>query len=276
MTDYARFIADHFEIVDKSAVTVPFVPNAPQTKLLNEMTNRNIILKARQEGISAIILAIFTTDFILEPNSRSVVIAHESGATTRLFDRVKFMIHCFEDKTGFKVPLKYNSRSELTRTDTNSTFYVGTAGADSTGRGDTIFNLHASELAFWPNPEESMTGLMQALSTEGKAFWESTANGYGNYFHTQWERAVSQESPFKAHFFSYMEMPEYCDPGWKENKMSEFADPRMFMQEFPATAEEAFLSSGNPFFDVEAVKAMLDRTPDPMKVGNLTMEGLWI
>jgi hypothetical protein len=276
MTDYARFIQDHFLIVDKTASTVPFVPNQPQGKLLETMTDRNIILKARQEGISAIILAIFATDFLLEDNSRSVVIAHESGATARLFDRVKFFIRSFEEKTGYKIPLKYNSRAELTRTDTNATFYVGTAGAEAFGRGDTIFNLHASELAFWPNPEETMTGLMQALAPNGKSYWESTANGYGNYFHTQWERAVAKESNVTPHFFSYMEMPEYQVEGWRESKMSEFSDPRMFAQEYPATPEEAFLSSGNPFFDVEAVKTMLDSAIEPIQVGGMSMEGLWL
>ncbi len=274
-TDYSRFIQDFFLIVNKEAQTVPFIPNAPQERVLREMTDRNIILKARQMGMSALILAIFTTDFILEENSRSVVIAHESGATTRLFDRVKFYLKCFEEKMGIKIPLKYNSRSELTRTDTNATFYVGTAGAEAVGRGDTIFNLHASEPPYWPNPEMTMAALLQAVVANGKVYMEGTANGY-DWFHTQWERAVSGESPFKPHFFSYLEMPEYQVDGWADKKRAEFSDPRLFMQEYPASPEEAFLSSGNPFFDVEMVKMMLDRPVEAPKQGNLTMEGVWL
>jgi hypothetical protein len=262
--------------VDKHQVAIPFIPNGPQAQLLDTMTGRDIVLKARQMGFSAIILAMFATDFILEENSRSVVIAHENGATQRLFDRVKYFIKSFEEKTGAKIPLKYNSRSELVNSSNNATFYVGTAGSEAFGRGDTIFNLHGSEVAFWPNPETTLTGLLQAVTQGGKVFLESTANGYGNYFHTLWDKAERKESAFSAHFYPYTDLAEYQVDGWKEAKMAEFADPRLFAQEFPETAEEAFLSSGSPFFDVSIIRQWLKDAQSPIKTGSLTMEGVWL
>ena len=44
---------------------------------------------------------------------------------------------------------------------------------------------------------------------------------------------------------------------------------RDFQQEYPATAEEAFLFSGATFFDEEALRALARHTVDPAAVGNL-------
>jgi hypothetical protein len=39
-------------------------------------------------------------------------------------------------------------------------FYIGTAGARKFGRGDTITDLHCSEVAFWENAKELTAGLL--------------------------------------------------------------------------------------------------------------------
>lgn len=45
---------------------------------------------------------------------------------------------------------------------------------------------------------------------------------------------------------------------------------RDFQQEYPATADEAFLMSGATFFDEEALRRLAQRTKDPEVAGNLT------
>ena len=276
MTDYAAFIKDHFLIVDKNAALVPFVLWPHQQRILDEMTNRTIILKPRQIGSSAFNLAVLATDFILEDNIRIVIIAHESGTTTRLIDRAKSYIQCFEQLSGMKIPLKYNNRGEMIRQDNGNTLYIGTAGNRTFGVGDTIHKLLCSEVSRFEDAETVMTNVLQAVPKDGWVRVESTANGYGNWYQMQWERAEHGDSTFKPIFISYSEVPEYQQEGWEEAKRGEYVDERLFRQDFPRTPDEAFLSSGNPFFDVEAVKRMLDAAPEPVKTGSMTMEGVWI
>lgn len=45
---------------------------------------------------------------------------------------------------------------------------------------------------------------------------------------------------------------------------------RDFQQEYPATADEAFLMSGATFFDEDALRKLAQRTAEPEEVGNLT------
>src|SRR3990167_7011039 len=175
---YQKGIEKLFLIINRDGVTVPFKLFEAQKKVLYSLTGRDIILKARQEGISSLILALFTLDFLTIDNVRCVVISHEASATQRLFDKVKFYLDSLKTTFPGDIPykLKYNSRTELVNTERNSIFYVGTAGARAFGHGETINNLHVSELSRYPDQEPLMVGLMQAFPQSGRISIETTAN----------------------------------------------------------------------------------------------------
>ena len=121
-----------------------------------------------------------------------------------------------------------------------------------------------------------MTNVLQAVPKDGFVMIESTANGYGNWYQLQWSKAELNDSTFKPIFLSWREVPEYQAEGWEEQKRGEYVDERLFAQDFPETPEEAFLMSGNPFFDVEVVQAMLKSAPAVVQSGSMTMEGIWL
>lgn len=100
MKGYKSFIEDQFDIIDKSSQIVPFKLNKIQNKyLLEDYSGRDVVLKARQQGFSSLILAIFTTDFILKPNTRSVIVADIANNAMDLLDRVKFYLKSYEYHT---------------------------------------------------------------------------------------------------------------------------------------------------------------------------------
>lgn len=266
--NYKKFIERSFDIIDKSGQRTAFVLNKVQAQLLEQLQGKDLILKARQEGISSLILALFTCDFLTKENSRSVVISHEAEATVKLFDRVKFYLQSLEEK-GVEIPLKYNSRHELFFPKRNSTFYIATAGTKALLRGETISNLHFSEIAFYPAAETDkiVLGAMQSVTPGGRILFESTANGMSGFFYTEWQRAKRGESNFKPHFFSWM---DYYSKEYIDQKRKEFADLSLFKQEYPSTAEEAFISSGRPFFNLEVLEwYKTNFTKEPIKQGYL-------
>ncbi|MFH2028917.1 MAG: hypothetical protein ABIJ08_07280, partial [Nanoarchaeota archaeon] len=245
-------------------------------------TNRDIILKARKEGFSSLILAEYLMDCLQTPNTASVVVSHEEKATQRLLARVRMYIERFYDGENFvKIPLKYNSKSELYFPETNSTFYIGTAGGKSFGRADVINNLHISEIAFFEKPEEFITGIIPAVPDTGRIVVETTANGF-NYLKNYWERSRRGETSFKTHFFPWWMASEYTLKGskidtltdeetslierfnltedqirWRRWKIGEFPSEQMFKQEYPADEFEAFITSGRPVFNSEILKLYL-------------------
>ncbi len=285
-------IKDHietfFRVRNKSGKIVRFKFNPVQERYWPELSTRDIILKARQQGFSTLVLGWFLSECLLHENTRAVIVSHDRDATSKLLMRARFFLKRLSEdleKKGLPTPkIGYETKEMLSFPAMNSEIYIGTAGSKSFGRGDTISHLHCSELAFWENPAQIMTGLLQAVPYEGHVIIETTANGIGNYFHRLWTKCKEDRSVFKPHFFPWHLNPEYqlkLDVGekmkltpdeemlkqnysltneqlkWRRWKMSEmiddndeddYKDPEIFKQEYPMTDTEAFLSSGRPFF----------------------------
>jgi len=257
--NYAKFIEARFHIVGKDGLEVPFILNTIQSKYLTtDFTGRDVILKARQQGFSSLILAMFTCDFLLKENSRSVIVADIADNAMELLDRVKSYIRTYEDITQTKVPLRYNSKYELYNDAMNSRYTIGTADNRELGRSKTITNLHLSEFAFYPDAERLFAGIMQAVVPDGKVIIETTANGFG-FFKTFWEECKLGERPFKPLFYP---ASQFYDQEFLINKKQELG--RLFPQEYPETDVEAFLSSGDLFFDSEALKRHLEGAIEPI------------
>jgi len=140
--NYLKWITDKLLIVNKKQEVVNFIPNKTQTDFLINMSGKDIILKSRQMGFSSIILAMFTADFILTENAYNVVVADIDDNATGLLARVKYYIQSYEERTGRKVPLKYNSKTELYNPVMNSYYKLGSAKNTQFGRSKTITNLH--------------------------------------------------------------------------------------------------------------------------------------
>lgn len=256
---YKKFIESRLELVDKEGRDVPFRLNKIQDRFLTQdCTGRDIILKARQQGFSSLCLARYTADFILKPNSVNVVVADESENAESLLDRVKGYIAAYEYQTGKKVPLKYNSKSSLVNEMMNSKYTIGTAKNTEFGRSKTITNLHLSEAAFYPHFEKLLAGALQAVTPNGSVVIETTANGY-NEFKTFWDDAKRGGNGFNPLFYKASDfyLPEFLEAKKRELK-------RLFKQEYPETDVEAFLTSGDSYFDMQALMSYMETMKDRM------------
>lgn len=262
---YKRFIQDNLDIVNKEGNLVPFHLNQIQNKFLTEDTSngKDIILKARQQGFSSLILGIFLADFIIKENTYNVVVADDTDNAKGLLKRVKDYLKSWGLKNSIDVDkmLKYNSKYELYFEEQNSTYHIGTAQNTNFGRSKTITNLHLSEAAFYPHFDEIIAGAMQAVVPDGRVIIETTANGF-NRFKEYWDETTRRETPFKAHFYPAQ---DFYTPEFLEKKEQELG--RMYRQEYPATPMEAFITSGETYFDQEALEKYLDQIRKPMDGG---------
>lgn len=203
-----RFVIESlFHVVNKDQEDVPFKLNSAQAAVDDAFSQRMIIPKARQEGVSTYFLARGAVRCLGVKNTRAVVISHDSESTERMLDKVKYFLETME---GPKPIIRNNTKNELTFPKTNSMFYIGTAGSRSFGRGDTITDLHCSEVAYWPDTKKLMTGLLQAVpKATGRISIESTGNGAGNWYHTQCLRAAKNQSTFRLKFLPWYDFLEY-------------------------------------------------------------------
>lgn len=289
--DRKAFIEGEFTIVDKDNKEIPFKLNPVQEKYYDTLRieygkgmdgAREIILKARQEGFSSLILAMFAADFITIPNSVSICISHDRGATEKLFRKVHHYIESYCQKNGFNVKeyLSVDTKSELENATNKAFFYIKTAGSKVGARGGTALNIHFSEAAFFESTEKvTATEIIEATiqqvpQNKGMVFLESTGGDYGTYFQTAWEKAKRKEIVYRPRFFSWEEM--YNDE-FIEKKRLEYQTEEKFLTDYPRTDEEAFIHTGSPFFDRKILKWMRDNIQrEPLRMGRLATDGEWI
>lgn len=246
------FIEDELTIIDKTGTEIPFKLNAIQEKFVEEATGRDIILKARQQGFSSFILGAFSKDFIYKENSLSVVIADIADNSQDLLARVKHYLKAWEQANGVKIPLKYNSKYELQNAANNARYIIGTAENTEFGRSKTITNLHMSEGAFYKHFMKLLAGAGTALVPDGKFVVETTANGF-NEFKTFYNESERGETAFTAHFYK---ASDFYTPEFLESEKKRLG--RLFQQEYPESALSAFITSGESYFDTEAMQWYLE------------------
>lgn len=267
-----------FNIVNKEGDLVPFILNSAQRAVDENLTGRDLVPKARQEGISSYVLARWLVKCLSQRNVRAVVISHDTESTQRMLAKVRGYI---ENMNGPKPLIKDDSKNHLSFPKTGSHFFIGTAGARKFGRGDTITHLHCSEVAFWPDPAALTAGLFQAVPTHGEIVMESTGNGVGNYYHNMCMNAFSGTSKrFNCIFLPWHTFAEYhvdgtreelklklgeidadlgedelqeaLTPGqmlWRRWKLEEMNyDMKLFRQEYPMTLDECFQGTGSSVF----------------------------
>ena len=286
MTEEAVIIETFFKVVNKQGDTVDFKLNEAQRQVDEQFTGRDLVPKARQEGVSMYYLARFTAKCMTSTNMTAAVISHESAATRRLLDRVKFFVENFK---GPRPATGSWSQNMITFEETRSRFFIGTAGSRTPfGRGDTINLLHCSEYAYWEgNGEEILKGLIDSVPPDpgpaSEIGIESTGQGIGNPYHRRCMDSVEGRSYWNVIFLPWHTFSEYTlkltleetdrlmsnlNPEWGEIELRDVLTPgqiawrrrkladkrfniKHFKQEFPMYLHECFqMSKGSLFYNV--------------------------
>lgn len=207
---------------------------------------------------SSLITGIFFCDFLLVKNSFSVILADREENAVGLLEKVKFYIKCYEHKNKVKVPLKYNSESKLYNPVYNSWYIVGTANNYDFGRSKTITNLLCSEISRYSHIDKVMAGCVQAVVENGKVILETTANGFNEYKKNREGNKMTVRG-YKKLFYK---ASDFYTPQFLAKKKLELGDT--YLQEYPETEMDAFISSGLPYFDKNALAEYLKKAESPI------------
>jgi hypothetical protein len=259
--------------------------NRAQKEFETRCGARNIVLKARQMGISTWVAARFFLSTITRPGTLTVQVAHTQEAAEEIFRMVhRFVENLPQDLLSGALRRSKSNRRQLVFPRLDSEYRVETAGDANAGRGLTIQNLHCSEVARWgANAAEVLASLRAAVPPGGEIVLESTANGMGGCFYREWQRAA--ETGYVRHFFPWwMDAGYRIDGGAAEELLREplLSDELRLMksagldreqiafrrqvkkdfgeravEEFAEDAVSCFLASGSAVFDTAKIEARL-------------------
>ena len=261
---------------------------------------QNIVLKARQMGMTTWIAARFFLKTITARGVLTVQVAHTQEAAEGIFRMVQRFWQCLPEELH-EGPLRRSRANvgQMCFPELDSEFRVVSAGDEGAGRGLTMQNLHCSELSRWPgNASETLAGLRAALAPGGEMVMESTPNGAYGCFYEEWGRAGSGGNGVVRHFFPWWMEPAYVAApvtealseeekalmdvhglsagqiGFRRGLEASYRGLRS--QEFAEDAETCFKATGECCFEIPAVESRLSAVGEPVETRRGGALQIWL
>lgn len=266
-------------IQDPSGAKIRFRRNEAQLKLWDNLWYLNVILKARQLGMSTQIVILMLDVCLFNSNIQAGIIDLTLDDAKAKLEKAVFAYENLPEVVKMGHRIKKRNTEEL-QFENGSGMSVGTSH-----RGGTLQYLHVSEFGkiaaqFPDKAREIKTGAFGTVHKGQYIFVESTAEGNGGAFFdmvqtaekTQQQGSPLTELDFRLHFFPWWKHAGYrldpahviidvtlrdyfadlqtkhaieLDPAqkaWYAAKRKQIGPDDMF-REYPSTAEEAFQAS---------------------------------
>lgn len=269
-----------FSVVNKERQCVPFFLNEVQRDFLSKIETLGrqkpfFILKGRQQGFTTVITAIQLSYAIVQRNFSGFTIADRDDNTKSIFtDKAKAMYNSLP--SVLKPTEKFNSVNELYFDKLNSSWRIASASAN-VGRSRTLSFIHFSEAAFYKcSIGDLQKSISEAATKNALCIYETTANGFNeakalwdngschNIFYEWWKTKeyVSCEYEYLENCDSWLKERLHMlkkkglsreQLAWYAKKYASYIDKSSIKQEYPCSAEEAFIVSGDCVFDKEAI-----------------------
>ena len=193
--DSSYFINNYARISHPLKGLIPFKTYPFQDDLLVDFNDYrfNVILKARQLGISTITAAYIVWLLLFYRDKNVLVIATKFQTAANLVKKVKNIMQNVPPWLRI-ADIKIDNRTSFVLTNGSEVKAASTSG--DAGRSEALSLLVIDEAAHVEGLEELWTGLYPTLSTGGRCIALSTPNGVGNWFHKTYIEAESEENDF--------------------------------------------------------------------------------
>lgn len=252
--DPIYFINNYCKIPTTTQGLVSFNTFKYQDELIHKFeTNRfNVVLKARQLGISTLTAGYATWLMIFKENKSCLVLATKLGTAANLIYKVAEMYsHLPEWLKIAKV--KLNNRNEFRLS--NGSFIKAESTEKSSGRSEALSLLIVDEAAHVDNLDGETglwTSISPTLSRGGSCIAISTPAGQGNWFYNIYTGAEAGENNFVATKLMWWELPG-CDQAWFDNETKNMS-AKQAAQEYQCS----FNATGETVVDPEILTALED------------------
>lgn len=247
------FIENYVCIEDKDApgIVIPFELWEGQKEAVRSITDHrfNIILKARQLGISWLVLAIAAHMMLTQEGCTVIALSRTENEAKELVRRMRLILENIpefiaEKPTNGKYTLSSKMMAVKLKTPQGGleSVFQAFCSAPSAARSFTANLIIFDEWAFQQSAEEIWTSGFPTINrpTGGKVIGLSTI-----LLGTLFERLWRENEQFNKVFLSWDTDPRR-DAAWYESTYKMLGE--MIYQEYPSTPEEALMAPGGCFF----------------------------
>ena len=255
VADESYFLRKYWFIAHPALGRILFDLRGAQSEALNRWANNrySLTLKARQIGWTTLVAAHQFWLAFFHDDQNIIDLSRTERESVLLLKKTKYGFKHMPDwllERGPDSIVEHQQRMGFS----NGSQIASMPSASDPARGESASLVVVDEWAFLPNPEEAWASIEPVADVGGRIIGLSTANGSGNFFHQLWVGATTGNNRFDAMFFPWS-ASEDRDISWYESKKDSML-PWQLAQEYPTTAEEAFVKSGNPVFDLDVLERM--------------------
>lgn len=292
-------IRNLYKIKNKNKQLVKFTPNRAQKEFQENKSNRNIILKSRQLGMTTFEAVDSLDDTLFNKNTDAMMLSYDQQSQLDIFDnKIKLAWENMHPaiKELYDIDADRANKLKFNWGDGS----VSSIAAQTHGRSGTFNRLHISEFAkicknSKADADEIISGNIPSVPIDGRIDIESTAEGDTGAFYDMFMEAWLRGEPktpvdFKAFFFNWTyddselakvspisptELPKEFQEYQKKHNLTPREityyyykwiemgrDWDKLHQQYPTTVEEAFSFSGNKLFSQEKLSKMQTREPE--------------
>ena len=216
--DAPHFINNYCRISHPMKGLIQFKTYPYQDDLLHDYNDFrfNVILKARQLGISTITAAYCVWFMLFHKEKNIVVLATKFSTASNLVKKVKSMMKNLPDWMKIAtIDVDNRTSFELS----NGSIIKAVPTSEDAGRSEALSLLVVDEAAHIEKMDDIWTAVYSTLATGGRCIALSTPKGTGNWFHKTYVGSVDGENEFNNIKLMWDVHPER-DQAWfqKETK----------------------------------------------------------
>lgn len=327
--DFEYCAAQFFYIKDKDpnqTKPILFTLNRGQRRLLKLIYSmdkagkpvRIIICKRRQVGFSTLVQLYMAWKQLFQlPMARSQVVAHVENTARGIRGMYSLMIKKLPawllglpDGTQLHLsPFEKSNKTVMVK-EVGCRISIGSSEKPDNLAGDDASMVHFSEVALFKSttnikPQQLIQTIVSgvAYAPNTCVFYESTARGVGNYFHSECLRAQNGESNVAFFFSPFFDKPDDALPidnytafvksmspyelwqfkegatleaiKWYREASKGQPDKWRWKSEQPTTAEEAFQSTGHRYYPQDDVIRLRKGCRQPIFIGDVYADADW-
>jgi len=250
------FIHTYAKITHPMKGLIPFHLYPFQSQLLEDFEDHrfNVILKARQLGISTVTAAYVAWMMMFHREKNVLVIATKFSTAANLVKKVKAIIKALPAWLKIST-VDIDNRTSFVLSNGSQIKASSTSG--DAGRSEALSLLVIDEAAHVEGLEELWMGLYPTLSTGGRCIALSTPNGVGNWFHKTYTESESRLNDFYPTKLPWAKHPDR-DQEWFEKETR-----NMSRREIAQELECNFNMSGETVFSSEDLERCINNTSEP-------------
>lgn len=298
LKDPLKYIPAYLRVLskaDKNGVShlVPMQLWPAQEDYIRNRTHRDVVLKARQMGLSTGVMAANSHLCFTVPYSRMAIITHNQDTSEFLLQTVSRFHRNLP--LGLKPKVDWHSGSRIRFPVLDSLIHIDSAESSSIGFGESLNIVHLSEMSRWPNrtANELYAGITQTVPEGGFITIESTPRGRGGLFYNLYQASKKGDTPYKTFFYPWWFDPFYVRQfdrkleltkeeqllinlyhltdgqiAFRREKITELGD--LFYQEYPENDIDCWLINESGVFDPGSIRRNLLQVREGRQEGDLT------